>query len=142
MYKQVLGGRPADRWGAEPRRGPRCFLQTLNAFSLGGECLKSWPPEKQVVHTPAQPVMKCAFPAGTYPCPASPAQVIPMVTRGSKRTGMEQMQEHGKGQSICLHTGTLSAGSKYPARRLMCQFSPDKGGWQPGTVSARVCPAQ
>ena len=37
---------------------------------------------------------------------------------------MEQMQEHGKGQSICLHTGTLSAGSKYLARRLTCRFTP------------------
>lgn len=110
--------------GCGARKGAMVFPSDFECFSLGDECLKSWPSEKQVAHTPAQPAVKCAFPAGV-PLHSQPCTGNPYSNQGlqEERTGMEQMQEHGKGRTICLHTGTLSAGSKCPARRLVHRFT-------------------
>lgn len=111
--------------GCGSRKGAMVFPSDFKCSSLGGECLKSWPPEKQVTHTPARPVTKRAFPAGV-PLHRKPCAGNPHGNQGlqEERAGMEQMQEHGKGRSIRLHTGTLSAGSKCPARRLVHRFTP------------------
>lgn len=132
MYKQVRG-RPADRWGCGAGRGPWCFLQTLNAFLLRGECLKSWPP-----CSPPFLCVKHAFPAGSL-SPNSKPRAGNRHEPGAQeeRTGMEQMQEHGKGQSICLHDCT-KLDSACPVRPNMSIHSPNKEGWWAGTSPYRV----